>query len=319
MNETGLERRIQDVLDDNAPAWPRSMPRGTAFKVRARQGVTAVAAIGVAVALVLASIGLVSAIPRAVTRPADRQTEHPPTVGVLPSPQATAPINDVTEAPPAESTSGEDTRGVPVHSWEPYTDQQEGQEAYLVTQKHVVAYGHVKGLEWSLAAYQTREYAGAPISPGHFNGGPCGDLFVGDMGEYGGMTICLHTDETASGAQFAMAGFGNGYVPEGYDPEIGPPISGYAGVVGSEIARVELRLADGATHELTLYAGPEGVDARYFDVFVDDGAEGTIVALGQDGSELGHGQLCLGPVPHSPDNVGCGKGLLGLASVVTKR
>jgi hypothetical protein len=314
MNEDVLERRIRDELERHAPVWPRSMPPGTALRVRARQGMTAVAVVALAVSLVLFSVALGSTLSRFDSSPAARRTEAPPTVGVLPSPQGTAAINDVTEAPQGGSMTGEDTSAVPVHSWEPYTDQEEGQEAYLVTQKHVVAYGHVKGLEWSLAGYETRPYGWQGRD---FDGGPCGDLFIGDMGDYGGMSFCLHTGETAPDAQFAMAGFGNGYVPQGFDPKIGPPISGYTGLVGDRVARVELRLADGATQELPLLEGPRGVDARYFDVFVDDGAQGSIVALAEDGSELGHGTLCLGPVPHSPDNIGCGNGLVGVASVVT--
>jgi hypothetical protein len=86
MNDSHVERRIRDVLERNAPVWPRPMPPGTARRVRARQGVTALAAVGVAIALVLASIGLVSALPGHLTRPADRQTEHPPTAGHPPQP-----------------------------------------------------------------------------------------------------------------------------------------------------------------------------------------------------------------------------------------
>jgi hypothetical protein len=314
MNEERLERLIADVLDQKALVSPRPMPPGTTLRVRTRQGMTALLAIGLTIAVVIASTGLVSALRRPVARPGDRQIVHPPTVGVLPSPQATAPLNDATEAPRSGSTS-EDTRAVSVYSWEPYTDQVEGQEAYLVTQKHVVAYGHVKGLEWSLAAYETRAYTG-PLER-DFKGGPCGDLYIGDQGDYGGMTFCLHTDETAADAQFAMAGFGNGYVPEGFDPAIGPPISGYAGIVGDAVDRVELRLSNGETQDLALHRGPAGVEGRYFVVFVDDAAEGRIVALAPDGSELARGGLCLGPVPQSPDNLGCGKGLHGVSSVVT--
>jgi hypothetical protein len=315
MNEERLENLIRDVLERKAPVSPRVMPAGTGLRVRGRQGMTALLALGLTIALVLASIELVSTLRRPVARPADRQTEHPPTVGVLPSPQATAPLNDATEPSSSGSTSEDDTSAVSVYSWEPYTDQVEGQEAYLVTQKHVVAYGHIKGLEWSLAAYQTRAYTGSLAND--FKGGPCGDLFIGDMGDYGGMTFCLHTNETPSDAQFAMAGFGNGYVPEGFDPAIGPPISGYAGIVGDTVDRVELRLSNGESQDLTLHPGPPGVDARYFVVFVDDGAGGSIVAIGPDGSALAQAGLCLGPVPHTPDNLGCGKGLNGVGSVVT--
>ncbi len=110
---------------------------------------------------------------------------------------------------------------------------------------------------------------------------------VGDQGEYGGIGFCLHTGETAPDAAFAMAGFGNDLDRQA------DPIIGYAGLVDSRVATVELRLAGGDTTTLPLYDAPAGVGARYFEVFVHAGDGGRIVALAADGSQLGSGGLCL--------------------------
>jgi hypothetical protein len=184
-----------------------------------------------------------------------------------------------------------------------------GQEAYLLTQKHVVSFGHVSNIEWSLAAYDTQPYSGDQFA--HFLGGQCGDLMLGDQGEYGGISFCLHTAETASDSSFAMAGFGNAS-----DQNVGP-ITGYAGLVGSQVATVELRLADGDTQVLPLYDAPSGIDARLFEVFLDAGTEGQIVAVGPDGTELGSGSLCVAAAPSGTDNLGCGHGLVDVSSIVT--
>ena len=97
---------------------------------------------------------------------------------------------------------------------------------------------------------------------------------VGDQGEYGGIAFCLHTGETAPDAAFAMAGFGNAS-----DRNVGP-IIGYAGLVGSQVSSVELRLSGGGTRQLPAsYDAPSGIGARYFEVFVAEGTGGHIVAL----------------------------------------
>lgn len=303
MNE--LERRIAMVLSREAPTFVRPMPSGTIGQVRVRQAFNSFVTVGLVVGLAFGAFNLLSAAPRASHEPGSWQSVAPPTEGELPSPQGTADgIDDSIADPPSSVTTGEDTSATSVQSWLPYTDQVEGQELYLRTQKHVEAYGHVSGIEWSLAAYDTRAAAG-------YLGGPCGDLFVGDLGEYGGINFCLHTRETPSDAQFALAGFGNNS-----DPMAGP-ITGYAGLVGPQVATVELRLADGTTSELRLFDAPSGIDARYFSVFLDDATAGTIVALGSDGAAVDRERLCVGEVPEAPNNVGCGHGLFGLSSIVT--
>ena len=302
MNE--LERRIEKALSGDAPTFVRTMPRGTIGKVRVRQAFNSFVTLGLVVGLALGAFNLLSAAPRASYGSGSWQSVAPPG-GELPSPQGAADgINDSTVDPPSSDTAGEDTRAVSVNSSDPYTDQIAGQELYLVTQKHVVAHGHVRGIEWSLAAYDTRRFA-------EYLGGPCADLFVGDMGDYGGIVLCLHTNETPSNAQFALAGFGNNS-----DPMAGP-ITGYAGLVGSQVSTVELRLADGTTSELRLFDAPSGIDARYFSVFVDEATAGTIVALGSDGTAVDRERLCVGEAPEAPNNIGCGHGLLGLSSIVT--
>jgi hypothetical protein len=300
-----LEERIAETLHHRAPVFVRPMPKGTARRVRVRQVIKSVEMLTVIAALAGAVVFL-SAAPRS-SQPAARQTVPAPS-GILPSPQGVqGGVDDAT--PTSEPAATEDTSAHGTTSTVPYTEQVNGQEAYLLTQKHVVAFGHVSGIEWSLAAYDTQPYAGDAFP--RFLGGQCGDLMVGDQGEYGGIAFCLHTDETASDAQFAMAGFGNAS-----DQSVGP-ITGYAGLVGSQVSRVELRLSNGDTTELPLYDAPSGIDARYFEVFVAAGTDGRIVAVGSGGAELAFGGLCVTRAPSGPDNVGCGHGLEDVSSVVT--
>jgi hypothetical protein len=303
-----LEERITKTLRERAPVFVKPMPKGTVARVRRRQTVTSLVALTVVAGLLVLAISVVSAIPR--TRlPAGQQTVPAPN-GVLPNLQGEQDgADDATAVPASVPTAAEDTTAHGTTSTEPYTDQVIGQEAYLLTQKHVVAFGHVSGIEWSLAGYETRPYTGNAFPT--FLGGSCGDLMVGDQGEYGGIEFCMHTAETTPDAAFAMAGFGNGL-----DEKAGP-ITGYVGLVGDHVATVEVRLANGTTKELSLYDAPSRIDARYFEVFVPAGSAGHIVALRADGSELDSGRLCISDPPSGSTNVGCGHGLVNVSSVVT--
>ena len=302
-----LEDRIAETLHHRAPVLLRPMPKGTVARVRLRQMVASFVMLAVVAALA-GAVSFLSAAPKSY-QPGGRATVHA-LPGTLPSPQGVqGGVDDATAAPTSDPAPTEDTTAHGTNSTEPYTEQVVGQEAYLLTQKHVVAVGHVSGIEWSLAAYDTQPYSGDQFV--HFLGGQCGDLMIGDQGEYGGMSFCLHTPETASASAFAMAGFGNAS-----DPNVGP-ITGYAGLVGSQVATVELRLANGDTTELPLYDAPSGIDARFFEVFVDAGTQGRIVAIGSDGAELGSGSLCVAAAPSGTDNMGCGHGLVDVSSIVT--
>ena len=306
MNE--LEDRIAETLHRHGPVLGRPMPKGTIARVRARQAGRTVVTLAAAAALIVGTVGVLSAVPR-LSHPAARWIVQPPS-GILSSPQGeSGGVDDATAAPTGSAATGEDTTAHGTTSMEPYTEQVQGQEVYLLTQKHAVAVGHVSGVEWSLAAYDTRAYSGDLFR--RFLGGQCGDLMVGDQGEYGGISFCLHTGETSPGAQFAMAGFGNDS-----DAGVGP-MMGYAGLVGGQATSIELQLANGVVKPLPLYDAPSGIDARYFEVFVTPGASGRIVALGSDGTELGHGSLCISAPPSGPANVGCGHGLQDVSSVVT--
>jgi hypothetical protein len=302
------EERIAASLRRNAPVYARPMPKGTRLRVRLRQASLSLASATAIAVLAFGALGALS-VAQGSQQPASQQTVPPP-AGTLPSPQGDVNgSNDSAAATPdAGTTVGEDTSAHGTNSTIPYTEQVEGQEVYLLTQKHPVAVGHVHGVEWSLAAYDTRPYEGDAFT--HFLGGNCGDLMVGDQGEYGGISFCLRTPETGSNASFAMAGFGNDF-----DDSIGP-ITGYAGLVGGDVTSVELRLSNGHTDQLPLYDAPSGIDARYFGVFLDPGAQGEIVALGQHGDALGHQTLCV-ETPTGPTNVGCGHGLQDTSSVVT--
>jgi hypothetical protein len=300
-----LEERIGETLRDHAPVFVTPMPKGTRLRVRARQAVASLTAVAAVVGLVVLAIGVVSAVPRTHV-PGSEQTVPAPS-GVLPNLQGEpGGANDATIAP---GSPGQDTTAHGTNSNEAYTEQVDGQEVYLLTQKHPVAVGHVSGVEWSLAAYDTRAYSGDRFAT--FLGGACGDLMIGDQGEYGGITFCLHTDETSSDAPFAMAGFGNNL-----DTKAGP-ITAYAGLVSAQVSTVELRLSGGTTRELTLYDAPSGIDARYFEVFLPSGSAGHIVALGSSGAELGSGGLCIAQPPADARNIGCGHGSVDVSSVVT--
>jgi hypothetical protein len=283
------------------------MPKGTRLRVRLRQASLSLLSLAAVALLAAGTLGAVSAV-NAARQPASQQTVPPP-AGIQPSPQGEhGGPNDSTASTDGTSAAGEDTTAHGTNSTIPYTEQVDGQEAYLLTQKHVVVFGHVSGVEWSLAGYDTRHYDGTAFT--HFLGGVCGDLMVGDQGEYGGISFCLHTPETAADAPFAMAGFGNDS-----DGNAGP-ITGYAGLVSDQVSTIELRLANGHTEELPIYDAPSGIDARYFEVFLGTGAQGQIVALGSDGASLGHGTLCV-EAPNGATNVGCGHGLQDVSSVVT--
>ncbi len=154
-----FDERIAQTLRRQAPVFVQHMPKGTVARVRVRKALTSVATLTVVGALAFGTVGIMSITP-ASFRPADRQTVAP-LPGRLPSPQGEAGgLNDATAAPAPGSTADDDTMAHGTNSTVPYTEQVEGQEAYLLTQKHVVAFGHVEGVEWSLAAYDTRPYSG---------------------------------------------------------------------------------------------------------------------------------------------------------------
>jgi hypothetical protein len=302
-----LEERISETLRERAPVFTTRMPEGTTARVRLRKGITTITAVTAIAGVVVLAVGALAVVP-GVQRPAGQQTVPAPS-GALPSLQGQEGGADDATAVKSEPTATEDTSAHGTISTEPYTEQVNGQEVYLLTQKHVVAAGHVSGIEWSLAGYETRAYSGSAFPT--FLGGSCGDLMVGDQGEYGGISFCLHTDETADDAAFAMAGFGNDL-----DPNTGP-IIGYAGLVTDRVASVELRLADGTTRALPLYDARSGIKARYFEVFVKAGADGRVVAVGSGGAEVDSGRLCITEPPDGSTNIGCGHGLVQVSSVVT--
>jgi len=301
-----LEERIGETLHEQAPVFITQMPKGTTARVRVRRAFTTITALTVFAGLLALAVSAVAVVPR-MHQPAARQTVPAPS-GVLPSLQGQEGGPDDASPVTSQPAQTEDTTAHSTNSNEPYTEQVIGQEVYLVTQKHVVGAGHVSGVEWSLAGYDTRAHTGDGFPT--FLGGSCGDLMVGDQGEYGGISFCIHTDETSGDAIFAMAGFGNDV-----DPGVGP-ITGYAGLVTDRVASVELRLSDGTTRELPLYDAPSGIDARYFAVFLPAGSAGRIVAIGSGGADLDSGGLCVEP-PSGSTNVGCGHGLVNVSSVVT--
>jgi hypothetical protein len=304
-----LEERIAETLQDRAPVFVRQMPKGTVARVRIRQSIGSFATLALVAALAVGAVALSSRVPRSV-QPASRQTVQAPS-GVLPSPQGVeGGVNDATAAPASDPSATEDTSAHDTNSTVPYTEQVKGQEVYLLTQKHVVSFGHVSGVEWSLAAYDTKPYSGDQFP--RFLGGSCGDLMVGDQGEYGGIGFCLHTGETAPDAAFAMAGFGNASDQErrAHHRVRGPRWqSGFFGgaeAVGwRDEAAAALRRSLG-DRRAVLRGVRRGGDRRPHRGARDPTGRSSV-----------QGSLCISQPPSGPDNVGCGHGLEGVSSVVT--
>ncbi len=153
-----LEERIAEALQRHGQVFHQPMPKGTVARVRGRQVFISVGTVAAAALVVVGAVGVLSASPRASQ--AGSQETVPPPSGFLPRPQSSAGgANDAAAAPTSLWITNGDTTAHDTNSTVPYTEQVDGQEVYLTTQKNPVAIGHVNGVEWSLAAYDTRAYA----------------------------------------------------------------------------------------------------------------------------------------------------------------
>jgi len=266
-----LEERIAATLQDRAPVFVQQMPKGTVARVRIRQSIGSFATLALVAAFAVGAVALSSWVPRSV-QPASRRTVQAPS-GILPARRGSRGASTTRRQLPHPIPRRPRTPPPTAPTARFHTPSRWRARRYTSSPRSM-SFGHVSGIEWSLAAYDTKPYSGDQFS--RFLGGSCGDLMVGDQGEYGGIGFCLHTGETAPDGAFAMAGFGNAS-----DRSVGP-IVGYAGLVGSQVSSVELRLSGGETRQLPLYDAPSGIGARYFEVFVAEGTGGQIVALGSN-------------------------------------
>ena len=278
-----LETMLRDSLDRHVPAsMARPMPPGTASRVARRRAFAIATTMAVVVALVAGAAGLVrylSAGP--VGRPAAEATV------AMPSPTEPG-VTYVTPAPFADLAPGEwpDVRNGGVE--DPYVDRESGVDL----DKTVVASGLVEGTEWSLTAFADR------------GSGTCGELFVGDMGDDGGVRVCSEIAGEPGQSDLRIAGtsFGLG------------PLTAYTGVVSSAVVRVEFDLADGSHRTAELAPGS---DAQVFVLFVPIDAGGRIVAFDASGGRLASEPLCVGSPPPVEQVTSCGNGLATTFSAVT--
>jgi hypothetical protein len=167
----------------------------------------------------------------------------------------------------------------------PYVDHVIDMEGVLdpevVGKKHVVAYGTVQGIPWSLTGFMSTDHSEEPI--------PVGELFLGRGGQFGGSGLGF------SGPQFGVSGTGFGSVG----------LTAYAGIVGESVAAVEFRPASGEPRPIRLFEGPPTVGTRYFVLWPPTGAVGEIVALDASGEVVDQASLCVSADIPEDSTVGC--------------
>jgi hypothetical protein len=174
---------------------------------------------------------------------------------------------------------------------DPYVDRVVGEEL----DKTVVSSGLVEGTEWSMTALRVRGW------------GTCGELFLGDLGDYGGVRFCSDVASEPGQTDLRIAGtsFGLG------------PITAYTGVVSPAVDRVVLEMADGSRRSVDLLNGPEGLDRRSFVVFVPLDAGGRFVAIDAGGGRVASEPLCVSSPAPREQVTSCGNGLATISSAVS--
>ena len=290
-----LETRLRETMDHHAPSpTSRLMPPRTPARVLRRRTVVIGTTVVMAVAIVAGMAGLYRHLSGGrVVRPAAEGTAAIPT----PEPGVTF----VTPAPFADLAPGEwpDVRVGGVE--DPYVDREVGDDE-VSTDKVVVASGLVEGVEWSMTAFGVDHTA-----IGNLGWGTCGELFVGDLGDNGGVRLCTNVagDPGQRDLRIAGASFGTG------------PVSAYAGIVSDRVGSVAFGFADGSSLEADLVDGPTRLGARFFVLFVPNDATGTITAFDPTGATIATEPLCIGG-PAAADQVTmCGNGAAWAASAVT--
>lgn len=279
-----LETRLRETMEAHAPSpVSRPMPANTAFRVVRRRAASIATTMALAVAFVLGAAGLFRYLS---SGPTAQQPAAEATVA-MPSPTE-AGVTYVTPAPFADLGPGEwptvEIGGVK----DPYVDREVGADL----NKSVVASGFVEGTEWSLTTY---------AAPGS---GTCGELFVGEMGDDGGVRFCSQVPDQPGQSDLRIAGtsFGLG------------PVTAYAGVASPAVVRVELELVDGS-HRTVEFA--PRLDARVFVLFVPIDAAGRIVAFDRSGERLASEPMCVGSPAPVEQVTGCGNGLSTTFSAVS--
>jgi hypothetical protein len=282
-----LETRLRDTLDRHVPSpTPRAMPAGTASRVVRRRAMAIATTMAVAVVLVAGAAGLFRYLSTgsAVPQPAAEATV------AMPSPTEFG-ITYVTPAPFADLAAGEWPRVEIGGVEDPYVDRVSGEDL----DKTVVASGLVEDTEWSMTAFAVHWW------------GTCGELFLGDWGDYGGVRFCSRVESEPGQTDLRVAGtsFGLG------------PITAYTGVVSPAVDRVVIELADGSRRSVDLVNAPRGLDDRSFVVFVPIDARGRFVAFGAGGGRVAAEPLCVGSPAPLEQVTSCGNGMATNFSAVS--
>lgn len=282
-----LETRLRSTLDRHVPSpTPRPMPEGTASRVVRRRAVGIATTTAVAVVLVAGAAGLLRYLS---TGSAGRQPAAEATVA-MPSPTEHG-VTYVAPAPFAELAPGEWPRVEIGGLEDPYVDRESGVEL----DKTVVVSGLVEGTEWSMTAFA------------HDGWGTCGELFLGEWGDYGGVRFCSRVAGEPGQTDLRVAGtsFGLG------------PVTAYTGIVSPAVDRVVVELADGSRRSVDLVKAPEGLIDRSFVVFVPIDAGGRFVAFDAGGGRVAAEPLCVGSPAPLAQVTSCGNGMATNYSAVS--
>jgi len=280
-----LETRLRETMDRHAPSLaPREMPSGTASRVYRRRAVAIATTAALATVFVAGVAGLYRYLSGGpAIRPAAEQT--------VARPSTTEPgVTYAGPAPFAHLAPGEwptvEVGGVE----RPYVDRESGAEL----DKTVVASGYVEGTAWTMTAFAVH------------GSGTCGELFLGETGDYGGVRFCSDGGEPGQmDLRIAGTSFGLG------------PLTAYTGVISDAVDRVVFELADGSRKAADLLQAPPGLDARSFVLFVPRDAAGRVVALDADGALVASEPLCVDSPAQLEQVTSCGNGLSTTFSAVS--
>jgi hypothetical protein len=282
-----LETKMRETMDRHAPSPTLCpMPAGTASRIIRRRVAVIASSMAVAVAFVVGAAGLFRYLSAGST------VQRPAAEATVAMPSPTEPgVTYITPAPFADLAPGQwpdaEVGGVE----NPYVDRESGVEL----DKSVVASGIVEGTEWSMTSFAMH------------GAGACGELFLGDWGDYGGVRFCSHVASEPGQTDLRIAGtsFGLG------------PITAYTGVVSREVDRVVYEAADGSRRSVDLVRAAPGLDARSFVLFVPIDAAGRFVAFAGDGSRVAAESLCVGSPASVEQVAACGNGLATTFSAVS--
>ena len=293
-----LEERIRATLDQRAMASAiRTMPSGTRRRIRSRQAGAALVAFATAMAFSFVAFGLFST-PSGASRTAAAEDDVV-IVQAPRGPDSSLYLHDVD--PPAPGEWPDVTRG---DLSDAYVDYSEEEAASIVVDKTAIDAGRVQDEPWSLVALEQNGNGAlwSEASPG-----PCGELYLGSWGDDGGGSFCLRLDAIEGSLEMTSMGIVWG---------VGP-ITAYAGVATSRCGSDRARPRGGGSRLVPLLDGPPGVSARYFVVFVPNGARGSVLAYGESGEVVGRNVLCAAQLEVPADATGtCGNGVVSSSSPV---